>query len=72
MGSCFLYVDLLLAFTSKCILANWPKKSQLDLGESTFYIQKEAESLDSASHREQTFLLLSVLTDGQHVLRIAP
>lgn len=29
----------------------------MDLGESPFYIQKEAESLDSASHREQTFLL---------------
>lgn len=57
MGSSFLYVDLLLAFTSKRIIANWLEKSQLELEESMAYIQKETESLNSLSHGERTSLL---------------
>lgn len=56
MESYFLYVDFLLAFTNKCILANWLENLQLDLDESMVYIQKETESLNSTSHGERTSL----------------
>lgn len=40
-GQYFLFLDLPLAFITKCISTNWFEESQLDLEESTFYICKE-------------------------------